>query len=73
MSSKKMYILVIIAGILLVCGSLFMVLASNSLKESNIVKSSALVFMFSGAVCLFAGIAFIIYIAYHILKDKKII
>lgn len=73
MSSKKLYTLVIICGVILVLGSLFIMLATRTLKKYDTVQASALVFVVLGAVFFIGGIGLALYTAYSVLKDKRII
>ena len=73
MSSKKLYTLVIICGVILVLGSLFIMLATRTLNKYDTVQASALVFVVLGAVFFIGGMGLTLYTAYSVLKDKRII
>lgn len=74
MEQKKLYIHVIVSGLLLVIASLFIVLAMRGLKgEGDIAQTKDLILIAIGTVLFIASMINILYIAFKILKEKKII
>lgn len=74
MEQKKLYIHVIISGVLLVIASLFIVLAMRGLKgEGEIAQTKDIVLIAIGTVLFIGSMINILYTAFKILKDKKII
>lgn len=74
MEQKKLYIHAIISGVLLVMASLFIVLAMRGLKgEGDIAQTKDIVLIAVGTVLFIASMINILYIAFKILKEKKII
>ena len=72
MEQKKLYIHVIVSGLLLVIASLFIVLAMRGLKgEGDIAQTKDIIAI--GTVLFIASMINILYIAFKILKEKKII
>ena len=74
MEQKKLYIHVIVSGLLLVIASLFIVLAMRGLKgEGDIAQTKDIILIAIGTVLFIASMINILYIAFKILKEKKII
>ena len=74
MEQKKLYIHVIVSGLLLVIASLFIVLAMRGLMgEGDIAQTKDITLTAIGTVLFIASMINILYIAFKILKEKKII
>ena len=74
MEQKKIYIHAIVSGVLLICASLFIVLAMRSLKgDSDVAQTKDIVFIAIGTIMFIVSMINILYMAFKILKEKKII
>lgn len=74
MKTKKLYILVIIAGCLLVLGALFIMLARKSMSSGGDVMSTRdFVLIGIGTLCSCSFFIIVFCIIFSILKEKKII
>lgn len=73
MNGKRLYIHVIISGVLILLATLFLVIAVNMMEDNDIVSSAELVLIGVGTICFICGMANILYTVYKVLKDKKII
>lgn len=74
MEQKKIYIHAIVSGVLLICASLFIVLAMRGLKgDSDVAQTKDIVFIAIGTIMFIVSMINILYMAFKILKEKKII
>lgn len=73
MNGKRLYIHVIVSGVLILLATLFLTISMNMMENSDIVSSGELILIGVGTLCFIGGMANILYTVYKVLKDKKII
>lgn len=73
MKDKKLYIMAIVAGCLLVIGALFIVLAKNVIDSGDKMSSLDYFLVGAGTVFSMSAMITIFIIIVKILKEKKII